>query len=358
MKIKALFIGLGSIGQRHLRNIKSLEGDNVECIAYRSQRLTPMLTDDMQVAHDGSLVEAYGLKEYENFDQCLREKPDIAFITNPSSMHLHYAIKCASQGCALFIEKPLSDKIDGVEKLISFCESKSIISFVGFQLRFDSGMCLIKKYVENKSLGNILGAEIHQAEYLPSWHPYEDYSISYASRKDLGGGVILTQIHELDYTSWLFGMPVSVYCVGSKRSKLNVTVEDTASLLLKYKDGKTYYPVNINLDYLQRPPRRGCIIVGDNGRIEWDYHANRLLFFKHDGEIIEHSFPQRKRNDLFMKEMVHFLDCYRAGRQTMIPVAVGDQSLRIAIAALESMKTGKTVDIDNLSSVKGRGYDK
>jgi len=345
MKIKALFVGLGSIGQRHLRNIKAIEGDNVECIAYRSKRLTPMLTDDMQVVHDGSLRETYGLKEYDNFDQCLEEKPDIAFITNPSSMHVEYAIKCASHGCAMFIEKPLSSSLDGVSELRTLCENKSIISFVGFQLRFDNSLRMLKNYIDEKIIGNIISAEIHQAEYLPNWHPYEDYSTSYASRKELGGGVILTQIHEIDYTLWLFGKPVSVYCVGSKRSKLNVAVEDTASILLKYKENKTYYPVNINLDYLQRPPRRGCIIVGDNGKIEWDFHANSIIFHNSNGEIIQHTFPQRKRNDLFMKEMVHFLDCYKMGKQTMIPVTVGEDRLRIALAALESLETGKPVDI-------------
>lgn len=345
--MKALFVGLGSIGQRHLRNLKALKGDDVTCIAFRSKRQVPVLSDDLQVLPGVTLKEAYGVIEYDTLGECLDLKPDIVFITNPSSMHAEVALECAKSGSAIFIEKPLASSLQGIDELCSVCESNNLITFVGFQLRFDKALRQIKQYLDSEQIGTIIGAQFHQAEYFPNWHPYEDYRISYAARKELGGGVILTQIHEIDFILWLLGFPKSVYCVGGKRSSLEIDVEDTASLMLKFGVGESTFPVTINLDYLQNPPRRGGVIIGEHGRITWDFHENSVKLIRSSkDEIISHEFGPRKRNDLFMQEMKHFIDCVEANQQTLIPVSFGKKSLIVATSALESMKSMQPIEMN------------
>jgi len=105
--MKALFVGLGSIGQRHLRNLKKILGDSVEILAYRVLREVPMLNDQLQVVDGGSIKDKYDVAEFDDLDKALAQKPDIVFITNPGNLHIEVARKAAEAGCHLFIEKPL-----------------------------------------------------------------------------------------------------------------------------------------------------------------------------------------------------------------------------------------------------------
>ena len=116
---RILFIGLGGAGQRHLRLFKkNLEGNNVEFIAYRSTNKTPLLNPDFSVNKVGSIESLYGIKIYDNLEEALALKPDLAVISTPSSMHLKYVQLCAEQSIDVFVEKPLSNSIDGIQKLI------------------------------------------------------------------------------------------------------------------------------------------------------------------------------------------------------------------------------------------------
>ena len=86
-------------------------------------------------------------------------------------------------------------------------------------------------------LGRLLAARVHFGEYLPAWHPWEDYRQGYAARADLGGGVLLTQCHSLDYLPWLVGEVESVWGFVGKLSDLEVDVDDTAEIGLRF-DGR------------------------------------------------------------------------------------------------------------------------
>jgi predicted dehydrogenase len=167
----------------------------------------------------------------------------------------------------------------------------------------------------------------------------------YASRADLGGGVVLSQIHELDYLYWLFGMPRRVLAIGGHLSSLEIDVEDTASILMDcVVDGRPI-PVHLHQDYIQRPPSRSCQVIGNDGKILVDFCALSLTRYDGKGQLVENTtFENLQRNQLFLDEMNHFLACIE-GRET--PIASlhdGAQSLRIALAAKESLVSGRLVE--------------
>ena len=88
---------------------------------------------------------------------------------------------------------------------------------------------------------------------MPGWHPYEDYRALYAARADLGGGVVLSQIHEFDYLYALFGLPRRLFAIGGHLSHLEIDVEDVASTLMEFNVDGHILPVHLQQDYLQRP---------------------------------------------------------------------------------------------------------
>lgn len=339
-------VGLGGIGQRHVRNLRALLGHEVEIIAYRSRKLPHVLTDRLEIEPCGSLEEKYNIRAYADLDEALGQDPEVVFICNPSSLHIPVALSAGKAGCHLFIEKPLSHTYEGVEELIALVERQKLTGLVGYQMRFHPCLKRLQVLLDQRAIGQVLAVRIEIGEYLPGFHTYEDYRQLYASRRDLGGGVILSQIHELDYVYWLFGMPRRVFALGGHLSSLEVDVEDTASILMECVIKGQRVPVHVHQDYVQRPPSRTCEVVGDAGKILLDFNALTFQVFDGEGQLAEkHLFDGFQRNQLFLDELKHFLACLRGDETPVVTVRDGAQSLRIALAARESLETGKVTEL-------------
>ena len=347
-KRKFLFAGLGSIGQRHVRNLRALLGDGIDIMAHRRLGQSPVLNSDMTIMPHAQVETTYHVRTFTNLDDALAEKPDAVFVTTPNTLHLPVALAAARAGCHLFIEKPLSHSLEGVDELIEIVERKKLVAFVGYQFRFHPGLRWIKSLHEERRLGRLVAAHIVNGEYLPDWHPYEDYRKSHAARRELGGGSLRIQTHELDYALWIFGMPSKVFAMGGHLSSLDVDVEDSVSILMACKDRGQVVPVQIHLDYCQRPPQRICEIVGDEGKVRFDYYANQVEF--HELKSRAHHivrFEGFERNQMFIDELRHFLQCLNGEEQPIVSLKEGMRSDKIAVAAERSLATGEAVSIDD-----------
>jgi predicted dehydrogenase len=344
--LKVLFAGLGSIGQRHLRNLCEISSGNLEILAYRERGLDFALTDRLLIDEGVSLQEKYNIRVFADLRSALSENPALAFIANPTSKHVPVATECAKAGCDLFIEKPLSHSYDGVDALIRIAEANSVVAFVGYQNRYHPCVKKAKELLVEEHIGDIISVKAEIGEYLPGWHKYEDYREAYASRKALGGGVILSQIHEFDYLYYFFGMPKRVFCVGGKLSDLEIDVEDTASSLFEYyRNGKSI-PVHVHQDYVQRPPERSCRILGTKGKIEFDLLRGHMTVYDEEGRAsLREAYEAFERNDMFTEEMKAFLSCVETRAQPAISLADGTASLRMALAAKKSMETGVPIEL-------------
>src|SRR5262249_36218301 len=148
-----------------------------------------------------------GIHTVASLEAGLAECPDVTFVCNPSSEHVPVALAAVRAGSHVFVEKPLSADLNGVDELIEEAARRDRVGCVGYQLRFHPALRELGRLVNSGSLGHILSIRAQVGEYLPNFHRYEDYREMYASRRELGGGVILSQIHELDYLIMLFGMP-------------------------------------------------------------------------------------------------------------------------------------------------------
>jgi predicted dehydrogenase len=344
--MRALFIGAGAVGQRHMRNLRVLLGDRAELLAYRVRRLPVTLTDQLAVENGADVEQRFNLRVFTDLSDALSTRPDAAFICNPTSLHLPPALAAARAGCHLFIEKPLSHTLEEVDELIGIVERQSLIATVAYQLRFHPLVKRMREVLSEKVIGSVVAVHAEVGEYLPGWHPYEDYRQSYAARADLGGGAILTQIHEFDYLYSLFGLPRRIFAIGGQLTRLEVDVEDTASILMEsVVDGRAV-PIHVHLDYIQSPPTRTCRILGDSGKMTVDFRASSLVVFQGDGSIRERlDLPDFQRNQLFLDELQDFLQCIDRREQPVVTLRDGAQSLRMAMAARESLRSGTVVSL-------------
>jgi predicted dehydrogenase len=335
--VKILFAGLGSVGQRHARNLRTLLGDELELLAYRVRRTSPVIGTDLS-ARDGDVDAEYGVRSFDDLDAALAESPDAVFVTNPNSLHLPVALAAARAGCHLFVEKPLSHTLDGVEELVREIDERKLVCLVAYQLRFHPGFHSLQSLLAAGELGTLLSARIDFGEHLPSWHPYEDYREYHAARADQGGGVLLAQIHDLDLAYALFGLPRSVFAVGGKRSTLELDVEDTVDLLL---DGDV--PVSVHQDVVRRPPVRRYEVVGEDATAVWDYYAGTLAVTR--AETSDTLLVPVERNELFLAEARHFLACVAGDEQPVVDIRAGLASLQIALAAKRSLESGAAASL-------------
>jgi predicted dehydrogenase len=344
--LKILIIGLGGIGQRHTRNLRALLGDSVEIIAYRVRRLTHVVTPTMGADQERNVEDVYNIRTFHSLDDALAEKPDIAYVCNPSSLHVAVTRACLLAGCDIFLEKPLADSLDGTAELLDLARTHRRIVMVGYQLRFHPCIVRLTEIVRSGVLGNLLGVRAVVGEYLPKWHPYEDYRIMYAARADLGGGVVLSQIHEFDYLYSLFGLPSRIYAVGGHWSDLEVDVEDTASILMEAPLGPRSLPIHLHQDYLQFPPSRSCEVIGDRGRVIMDLPSLTVtlhLLDKPEPDVFR--VENFDRNNLFLDQARHFLRCVETREKPIVDLADGIQSLRMALAVKQSIADHKPVDL-------------
>jgi predicted dehydrogenase len=346
--MRFVIAGLGSAGQRHVRNLRQLAPE-ARGTAWRVRGINVVLDDHTEAEHGRSPEAAYGLRAVARLDDALSDRPDAVIIANPIAMHCETALAAAKAGCALLIEKPLSDRWDGVDELMDRCRKSGRPAVVGYQMRFHPALRQVKAWLDDGRIGTPLSAQIHFGEYLPGMHPYEDYRTSHAARKAEGGGVILCLSHEIDLAQWLFGMPASVRATGGHFSDLEIDVEDTAVMEMDCAWEGRRLPVTVSLDFIQQPARRSGEITGDRGAIRWDLiEPSASLREGADGAWDARSFPGFRRNQMFLDEMAQFLRCMDSGETPEVTIESGARTLRIALAAKASLEAGRPVPVTDL----------
>lgn len=321
--MKLLIAGYGSIGRRHMRNLLALGEQDI--LLYRTRHST--LPDD-ELA--GFLVET-------DLQAALLHQPDAVVISNPTALHLDVAIPAAEAGCHIFMEKPISHSMEQISELRRALVNGGGQMLVGFQFRFHPGLRKVAGLLKNGAIGRPLSVRVQWGEYLPDWHPWEDYRKSYSARTDLGGGVVLTLCHPLDYLRWLFGEVESLWAMTAKLSDLEIQAEDVAEIGLLFTQGILG---SVHLNYYQRPPVHRLEIVGTQGMILWDNSDGATRMYRTGSNIWE-TFPLPsgfERNDLFLAEMRHFMEVIKDGAEPICSLNDGVRVLQIALAVHEASR--------------------
>lgn len=318
--MRFLIVGLGSIGRRHLRNLLAL--GQREIFLVRTFHST--LPDD----------ELQDFPTFRSLEEGLAQKPDAVIVSNPTSLHIPTALAAAQAGVHLFLEKPISHTWDGVEELYRVVQEKGLKVLVGFQFRFHPTLRQVKTWLDAGRIGRPLFLRAHWGEYLPDWHPWEDYRRSYAARADLGGGVVRTLCHPLDYARFLLGEARVAWAFTGQVSDLELQdVEDLGEIGLVFARGAVG---SVHVDYFQRPPAHRLEVIGTEGTITWDYYTGTARLLRPNTAPEEaHLPPGWGRNEMFLAEMRHFLDVLEGKATPLCTLEDGMAALRLALDAVE-----------------------
>lgn len=331
---RLLVVGLGSIGKRHARLVREMVPD-VQIVALR---------------HKTS-----GDKNESGVDACvtsiadaLQLHPQAAVIANPASFHLDAALPLARAGVHLLVEKPISSTTQRVAELIEVCRAQNVTLMTGYNMRFLPSLQKFREFLKAKRVGRVLSVRAEVGQFLPLWRPGSDYRKNVSAHAALGGGALLELSHEIDYLRWLFGEVEWVSAIQRKQSNLEIDVEDTAHLVLGFarETGAAPLIATLNMDFIRHDTTRCCTVIGEAGSLRWNALTGIVEIFEPGGNAWQSLFMHpHQRDDSYLAEWRHFLDCMAGGGSPLISGHDGLAVLQIIEAARHSSTAGSITSV-------------
>jgi predicted dehydrogenase len=282
-KKKILFFGLGSIGMRHAGLLD--EHFDVEMAAYRT----------------GSSGNELNIKEFRTLDDAFGFRPDIAFITNPTDLHIEAATECARRSIHLFIEKPLSNRLEGIPALIELINKNNLINHVAFCMRFHPVIKYLKDEIDT---ADAFYSRTVCSSYLPAWRPSQDYTKSYSADSARGGGVINELIHELDYNEYLFGKVKTVHVNSGQISHLDISAKDFGEFMLHHENKQKSH---VSLDFFSHMRERTVKIYYPDKVIMADVIKQSVKVFKDHNCIEEKNISDE---NMYLNQLKTYFDAF------------------------------------------------
>ncbi len=314
-------VGTGAAGRRHLATLAAL--DITDLVAVNEHRPGPPVE-----------VGGASVTTVHTLDDALAARLDAIVVANPTSLHTSYTERAILAGVPVLCEKPLATNAAGAARVRALAAERGVPVGVCCQFRFHEQLMELREQLQTGALGRVVDVAATQGEHLADYHPDEDYRISYAARAELGGGVMLTQVHLFDLVHWLVGPFVRAFAVGGRRTDLELDVDDSMSFVLEARSG---IAVRGHLDYFRRPRRFTIDVTGTQGNASWDYYEGVLAF---TGNRTASDVRALDRPALFRATVADFLAAVRDGRPARASAADAVAVLEIVDAVRRSAASG------------------
>lgn len=303
--MKVLIVGLGSIARKHIIVLREIFQDNIEIYALRSSKLS---------AGEENIFNVYTFAE-------IKFRPDFIIVSNNTNLHAKTILEVTRYGCPLMIEKPIMHDLHDSEKILRELESLDIKTYCACNMRFHPALKFVKANLS--SMGAVNEVNIYCGSYLPEWRVDVDFRKSYSANVHMGGGVHLDLIHEMDYTTWIFGYPTKMTSIKRSSSSLKINAVDFALFNLMYDS----FVATITLNYYRKGPKRSIEILFENDTWCVDLLRGEILDSK--GEIV--FFQSFDMMDTYRDQMRYFLDKIETGEEMMNSFPASLKNLQLAI---------------------------
>lgn len=293
--MKFLIIGLGSMGKRRIRNLQSLNEN--EIIGF-----------DTNIERCNEAIEKYGIEAYSDFSKCLSKKPNAFVISTPPDLHMKYAKEALKNKIHFFTEASvIQDEMIDVIKELKFSD---IVGLPSCTMRYHPIVKKINELLNTEQIGKVLAFFHHSGQYLPDWHPWEDYRKFYVSKRETGACREIVPF-ELVWLISTFGKIKSVFADSDKVSNLQADIDDIYNTVLEFKNGVKGI---LTVDVIARVPIRQLKILTENGMITADWYQNKVSCFSIESGWREFEINSGKPEEgyihgekMYVQEMEHFI---------------------------------------------------
>ncbi|MEO6906908.1 MAG: Gfo/Idh/MocA family oxidoreductase [Abditibacteriaceae bacterium] len=323
-KTRVLVVGLGSIGARHSRLLS--ERTDVElliCDAVEENR-----------AAAKSTFTAPPVAEHGDYAEALNENPDIVFLCVPNHLHVPMGLQAIQNGVDIFVEKPVSDKLEDARKLVDAAKTAGRFLQVGYMLRLDDGLHKLKKIVDEGGIGQLVGGRAMIGSYITLLNAKSP------DRDTRPNSLIVDYTHELDFIRWFFGEVADVTAMSARLGDLELKPPPNIfQMILKMQSGAL---VQVHMDYVQFPQRRIFEIYGDRGTLSYDFMSGEMRHYhfqkEHQWDDISVPPMVSRWDDLFRLEHEAIITAQREGKPPVVSGEDGLLALKIAERAINAVR--------------------
>jgi predicted dehydrogenase len=333
--MKFLVVGLGSMGKRRIRNLQYL-------------KVGEIIGFDPQEDRRKEAEEKYKIKTFGEFEKAMAENPDALVISTPPDLHMKYAVIAAQKNRHFFTEASVVD--EGMNELIALIKNKKIVAAPSCTMRFSPPINKIKELVDAGTIGKVLLFVHHCGQYLPDWHPWEDYRKFYVAKRETGAGREIVPF-ELVWLTWVFGGIDVISCLKGKLSKLDVDIDDAYQIIMKFKNGILGHML---VDVISRVAYRTFRLLGEEGVIEWNWGDCIKVYTVKDkkwreyhveeGTTVE-GYSEKIKEEQYIEEMNHFIGAIKGKTKYPYTFEEDKKVLDLLYAAEKSSDQGKHIKI-------------
>ena len=322
-----MFFGLGSIGLRHLQVLNEI--GKFDIAAYRTKKGLKKIPEEIEKK----------IKFFYNENNAFAWNPNFIIVSNPTNLHLNYILKSIDYNIDALIEKPIANDFNKVKEVKDRIIKRNNKIYIGYNLRFHPIVKKIKEIIDSGKFGKILKAELYVGEYLPFWHPYEDYRKSYAAKKELGGGVLRTLSHEIDLGQYWFGEYKKIFAKVLKISDLDINVDDNTDI---FAEMENKIILKISMDYLNPLGIRKGEIFFEKGLLKYDFLRKEIIFtdYKNKENKILLKIDYYDRNEQYRCQMENLL---KNNDKKLCSLEEGINVLKIIDKCEESNRKRRTI---------------
>jgi predicted dehydrogenase len=330
--VKFLIVGLGSMGKRRVRNFTYLKAGTVIGFDPRADRRE-------------EAERRYGVRTFSEFLPALGEGPDAVVISTPPDMHLPYMRAAAEAGIPFFCEA--STDGEGLQEVAEICAVKKVLAAPSSTMRFNPSVRRIESLARGGKIGRPLALTYHCGQYLPDWHPWEDYRKFYAARRETGACREIVP-YELSWLTWVLGGVDEVSAMAGKVSDLDADIDDVYQVLLRFRGGALGH---LLVDVVAREAFRSLKLLGSEGVITWEWREHRVRLYDAASRAWR-EFPEPEpepepgyiaSDGMYVDEMRHFVAALRGEEAYHYSLEDDLRVLGVLYAAEESSATGTHV---------------
>ena len=316
--MKIAVVGLGSIGRRHLQNLRAVGVD------------TLTMYDAVPESREAAARDFPFARAETTLEAAISGADGVAICTPPDS-HLAVATAAVARGSHLMIEKPFSTSTDGLEDLLRECDRRRLSVLIAHNWRYWPPMLLIERMLKEGRIGPVRAARTEYSYHLTVRYPGKDYRNFYMADVKQGGGCLLDESHAIDYMRWLCGDVVEVSAVVDRVSSLDITSDDIADLTVRFESGSVG---NIHMDLFAWNMHSHFELLGENGVIQWRRFDNESVRLFDPKANRWEAYPfSCQLNDMYVDEVRHFLACIRGEAKPVCDGWDGLKTMRVIDAA-------------------------
>lgn len=321
--MRIVVVGLGSMGRRRVRNLRHIGGHAIAGV------------EPLEERRAGAASE--GLETFASFNEALAWEPDAVVVSTPPDRHLQVALEAARRGLHFFTEASVVP--EDTSELITVVREQRIVGAPSCTMRFHPAVRTLRRRIAEGAIGRVLTFVHHMGQYLPDWHPWEDYRSFYVSRRETGAAREMIPF-ELNWLTDLFGPVTEISGFRDKLSDLEADIDDIYATTVSFASGVRG---SLTVEVLSRPGIRRARLVGEDGTLIWDWNERCVREWTVDtGAWVEHPDPEPilgpagswVAENMYIDEMAAWLEAIGGGQ----PFPLSLEQDRRLLAVLEAVE--------------------